>query len=201
MANRGLALQTRANWLTDITLFLSGLIAAVSGIYFLFLPTGGYRGGRNPYYGITILFDRHTWEDWHTWTGVAMIVVAALHVLIHWRWVVAMTKKTLSVLRGAGALSAGAKFNIAINTLVAISFTLTAASGLYFFFTGKTGAPFLFDSTTWDLIHTWAFVALVGAVAVHLAIHWRWITNVTGRLFGGGWQPTRVKLVNAETQA
>jgi len=27
----------------------------LSGIYFLVLPTGGYQGGRNPYYGIQVL--------------------------------------------------------------------------------------------------------------------------------------------------
>ena len=180
----GLAIQTRLNWLIDLSIFSSGLLAAITGIYFLFLPSGGYRGGRNPMYGVTILFDRHTWEDWHIWTGIAMIVVALVHIVIHWQWIKTMTKRAVNVLLAkTSPLSSGAKLNIAIDAVVAVSFVMTALSGLYFFFL-PTKPVFLLDSTTWDLIHTWAFVALVGGVIAHLAIHWRWITNVAGRFFG-----------------
>jgi hypothetical protein len=34
------------------------------------------------------------------------------------------------------------------------------------------------------------------AVLMHLAIHWRWITNVTSRFFSDLWQPTQVKLAH-----
>jgi hypothetical protein len=178
-----LSMQTRANWLIDTSLFVSGIIAAITCIYFLFLPTGGFRGGRNPLYGITILADRHTWEDWHTWTGIAMIVAAMVHLAIHWAWVKTMCKRALNLLFAQSSpLSNGAKLNLAIDLVVAMSFTLTALSGLYFFFIpAKT--VFVFDSVTWDLIHTWSFVALFGGALVHFAIHWRWIVNVSGRLF------------------
>ena len=77
MEKKGLSAKTKKNWAIDAVLALGGLLAALSGIYFLFLTSGGYQGGRNPMYGITILFERHTWEELHTWSGVAMIVVAA----------------------------------------------------------------------------------------------------------------------------
>ena len=73
--------QNRNNWLLDATLFLGGVLAALSGIYFLFVPSGGYQGGRNPTYGVTVLFDRHTWDDLHTWGGVAMIAAAVVHLV------------------------------------------------------------------------------------------------------------------------
>jgi ABC-type transporter Mla subunit MlaD len=53
-----ISMQTRKNWLIDAAVFVGGIVAALSGIYFLFLPSGGYQGGRNPTYGITFLFDR-----------------------------------------------------------------------------------------------------------------------------------------------
>ena len=77
MSTKTVSLQTRTNWIIDLTVFLGGLAAAISGIYFLFLPSGGYQGGRNPMYGVTVLFARHTWDDLHTWSGVAMIAVTA----------------------------------------------------------------------------------------------------------------------------
>lgn len=38
--------QTRNNFLLDMPLLAAGLISALSGSYFLFLPLGGIIGGR-----------------------------------------------------------------------------------------------------------------------------------------------------------
>jgi len=193
MSERKVA-QTRKKWLLDAIIFLSGLVAALSGIYFLFVPSGGYQGGRNPMYGVTILFSRHTWEDLHTWSGVLMIAIAVLHFAIHWRWVKVMSKRTVKALLSRETkLSKGPRLNVAINLLVAISFLLTAVSGIYFLFAPSGGFQggrntawdpmFLFSRTTWDLIHTWAGLVFIGAVAVHFWIHWQWIKSMTGRFF------------------
>jgi hypothetical protein len=192
MVKRTRATQTRKKWLLDATVFLSGLVAVLSGIYFLFLPSGGYQGGRNPMYGATILFSRHTWEDLHTWGGVLMIVAAVLHLAVHWRWVKVMSKHTVKALLSKETrLSKGPRFNVAINAVVAISFLLTTVSGIYFLFApsggfqggGNTGwdPMFLFSRTTWDLIHTWAGMVFIGAAVVHFWIHWRWIKTMTRR--------------------
>ena len=42
---------------------------------------------------------------------------------------------------------------------------------------------FLFSRTTWDILHTWAFVVMMIAALLHLIIHWRWIVNVTRRVW------------------
>jgi hypothetical protein len=188
------ATQTRKKWLLDAIIFLSGLVAALSGIYFLFVPSGGYQGGRNPMYSVTILFSRHTWEDLHTWSGILMIAVAVLHFAIHWRWVKVMSKLTLKALFSRETkLSKGPRLNVAINVLVAISFLLTTVSGIYFLFAPSGGFQggrnagwdpmFLFSGTTWDLIHTWAGVVFIGVVVVHFWIHWQWIKSMTKQLF------------------
>ena len=178
--------KTRANWLIDAAVALGGLLAALSGIYFLYLPSGGYRGGRNPAYGIQILFERHTWSDLHTWTGVLMIAAVAIHFAIHWDWVKRMARRVTSVLASGGTnLSRGAWFNLILDAVVALSFLLCALSGIYFLLTpsGAGGAAqsagLLFSRTTWDMIHTWSGVVLSAAALVHFAIHWRWVKNVT----------------------
>jgi hypothetical protein len=187
--------QTRFNWLIDAALFLSGIIAALSGVYFLYLPSGGYQGGRNPMYGVTILFDRHTWDDLHVWSGIAMIAVIVVHLAIHGKWIVGMARHVARELMGNyPAMHSKTRFNLLLNSVVAISFLLTAVSGLYFFFVPEhagrlaSATPlFLFSQSTWDLMHTWAGVVLIAAVVVHLAIHWRWIVNVTGKVFRSLW--------------
>jgi cytochrome b subunit of formate dehydrogenase len=193
MSERKVA-QTRKKWLLDAIIFLSGLVAALSGIYFLFVPSGGYQGGRNPIYGLTILFSRHTWDDLHTWSGVLMIAVAVLHFALHWRWVKVMSKRTVKALLSRETkLSKGPRLNVAINVLVAVSFLLTAVSGIYFLFAPSGGFQggrnpgwdpmFLFSRTTWDLIHTWAGVVFIAAAVVHFWIHWRWIKTMTQQFF------------------
>ena len=99
------------------------------------------------------MFDRHSWDDLHTWAGVAMIVAAVIHFAIHWQWVKMITKRTVnSMLAKGSGLSRGATLNVVVDATVAISFLLTAISGLYFFTWPSEGASIspavLFTSTT-----------------------------------------------------
>jgi cytochrome b subunit of formate dehydrogenase len=189
MSTQVVSKQTQKNWWIDATLFISAVIAALSGIYFLFLPTGGFQGGRNPLYNVQILFTRQTWDDLHAWGGVVMIAAAVIHLVIHWKWVTSMTRRTWNELTGkCGCLNPRGRGNLILNTVVAISFLLTAISGMYFLFitVGRWAADpmILFTRTTWDLIHTWAGISLIAAVIIHLAIHRKWVTKVTRKMLG-----------------
>ena len=190
----GISRTTRLNWILDAGVFFTALVAGLSGLYFLYVPVGGYQGGKNPLYDITILFSRSTWDDLHLWGGVAMILIVTIHLLYHWDWVVSMTKKIWNQIRsGKSNMSRGAKTNLTINLVIATSFLFNAISGIYFLF-GPTGGyqggananwdiGFLFSRTTWDLIHTWSGVALFIAAGFHFLIHWKWIKKVTYRFF------------------
>lgn len=187
-----LSTQTRNNWLIDAGLFVSALAASISGIYFLFLPSNGFQGGRNPWHNVQILFSRHTWDDLHTWTGVAMIAIALFHIVIHWKWIVNMARRMFNELTGRStSLNSRGRWNLILNLVVALSFLLTAASGIYFLFfptQGHTAGPqILLTSTAWDLVHTWAGVILIASAIVHFAIHWRWVVNVSGKLVRNIW--------------
>ncbi|MDX1413929.1 MAG: DUF4405 domain-containing protein [Candidatus Promineifilaceae bacterium] len=185
--------QTRQNWLIDAAVFAGALIATLTGIYFLILPVGGYQGGRNPYYGLTILFGRTTWDDLHTWGGLLMILAVAIHLAWHWSWVKMMGRRIINTSLGRGSrFSRGAKINVLIDALVAVGFFVTAVSGVYFLFLpsgyegGRNAAwdpGLLFGRTTWDLLHTWGFVLMILAALLHVAIHWRWIVNVSRRFW------------------
>ncbi len=186
--HRNVKKQIQRNWLVDLGLFLAALGAAITGIYFLVLPVGGYQGGRNPFYGITFLFGRETWDSLHTWTGVGMIAAALIHLLLHWSWVVGIAKRIYGdIFRRSQRLSPTSRINMVVDLVVAIGFFLTALSGLYFLF-GPAGVPsrslppFIFSAQTWDLIHTWAFVVMTAGVMIHLALHWSWIASVGSRL-------------------
>jgi hypothetical protein len=177
--------QTRNNILLDMPMLVSGLIAVLSGIYFLFLPIGGYQGGRNPLYGIVIFFERHTWSDIHIWSSVIIMALAALHIPIHWSWITKMTRSGLRMVVGKSKLNKFSQFNLFINVLVGLSGLICGVSGLYFLFEpvlvplGSSG--WLFTRFVWDMIHTWSGVAVTAAAILHFAIHWRWVVKVLSK--------------------
>jgi hypothetical protein len=205
-----LSMQTRTNWLIDAGVFFGALLASLSGIYFLFVPSGGFQGGRNPFYDVRVLLTRSTWNDLHTWGGVLMIGAAAIHVAIHWDWIKTMARRITNSLLGKGSkLSRGAAVNVLVDALIAVSFLVTAVSGVVFLFLPTGGyqgganssweaAPLL-NRTTWDLIHTWGGAVMIVAALIHFWIHWRWVVNVTKRFFLSlrpGSQPEKAPVAN-----
>ena len=183
--------QTRNNWWIDFTLFLSGIVVFLSGIYFLAFPVGGYKGGRNPFYGIIILFDRHTWGDIHIWAGVAILAAAALHIPLHWSWIVMMTKRVFKMTMGQSkGMNPRGKFNLTVNSVLGLSALIVAISGIYFLLIpgASHSSPYpdprwLFTLATWDIIHTWSGVVMIAMAVLHFDIHWKWITKVTKKIF------------------
>jgi hypothetical protein len=175
---------TRRNWLMDALLFSGALVASLSGIYFLYLPSGGYQGGRNPYYNLQVIFSRHTWDDLHMWAGIGMIAVAAVHIFLHWSWIVSMTRRMLKDILGInGKMNWRGRWNLILNIVVGLSFLMTALSSVYFLFfpfgQSSVDPMFMVSRTTWDLIHTWAGVILILSAVLHFVIHWRWIVKVS----------------------
>lgn len=180
--------QTRNNIVLDILLLVSGLVTALSGIYFLFLPIGGYQGGRNPLYGVTIFFGRHTWSEIHIWASVLILALAALHIPFHWEWIIKMTISGFRSMLGKSRLNKYSKFNLAINILIGLSGLICAISGVYFLLVpgashaSLVGDPdWLFNLLTWDLIHTWSGVVAISAAILHFWIHWKWVLKVLSK--------------------
>jgi hypothetical protein len=187
-----LSASTLLRWATASLLSVSGVIAAATGIYFLFSPSGGYQGGRNPLYDAGFLVSRGTWTDIHTWSGVAMVVLALVHLVIHWRWLAEMTRRTGAVLVGRRKpFNRKVWARLASVAAVVLPFIAVIASSFYFVFSpggsgargGSTSSSFLFSRSTWDLVHTWASVIFIVALAVHLAMRWKWLARVTPSVF------------------
>jgi hypothetical protein len=205
---RSVSSKTRNNWLLDASLFVGALVASLSGVYFLIFPDGGFKGGRNPYYGIQIIFDRTGWEWIHTWISMAMIAIAIVHLVFHWKWVVSTTKRVFRgffVKKNPLTMSAGSWRNILVDGVLALGFLICAATGIFLFFTPETKGGinadpmFLFSRTVWDLLHTWSGVAFISAFLLHFVIHWGWVVKVGRKLFTGKTNPV-LEAVLVETQ-
>ena len=90
--------MAKINYVVDLVIGIGFLLAAVSGIVLLFAGSGGagadsFQGGRNPrYLSETLLLSRHTWNDLHTWSSIIMIAGVLGHLILHWNWIVCMTR-------------------------------------------------------------------------------------------------------------
>ncbi len=74
-------------------LFLAGLGLAVSGFVRWFVLPGQGRGGGGRAEEAVFVFARHTWTDIHQWLAVIFSVLVVVHIILHWSWVVAMSRR------------------------------------------------------------------------------------------------------------
>jgi len=81
-------------------MFLLGLTQAVSGFLLWLVIPGGHRGfgiRSGQLADITILWSRYTWIELHDWTAVALLVMVIIHIVLHWKRIVSMIKKSLGI--------------------------------------------------------------------------------------------------------
>jgi len=183
--------QTRDNWWIAASLFTTGLVSALSGLYFFFGPERGFKGGRNPYYNFTFIFTNETWKNIHTWGGILMIAIAIIHIPAHWHWFVNLGKKAYKIATGKNKkINNRSLFNLLVNTILGLCILVTATSGLYFFLNPGphrrifgTETFLLLTRTTWKDIHTWSGIIMILMVITHSIIHWKWITKVTKNIY------------------
>ncbi len=72
--------KAKLNYLVDTVIGIAFLCSAISGLVFL-LPVS---------LGLNLRF----WGQMHTWSSLVMICGVFLHLVLHWKWIVTMTKRT-----------------------------------------------------------------------------------------------------------
>ena len=78
------------NYIVDALMTVALVIVGITGVFlFIFFESGIRRGGYQEFLGIT----KHTWSFYHEYIGIFMTVLMVLHFLLHWNWMVCMTKK------------------------------------------------------------------------------------------------------------
>jgi len=77
------------DYIVDVLMGLSFLVTAMTGvIIFFFLPGGVPRSGYQTFLGII----KQDWTSAHNWSGLIMIFLVLVHLVLHWRWILCMTK-------------------------------------------------------------------------------------------------------------
>jgi hypothetical protein len=110
----------------------------------------------------------------HEWLGVSFAAALVAHLLFHWDWIASLIKTFFKNLFHASRL------NFVVDSLLFVAMTAAMLSGLMI--SRNVLATFgiqLDVSRSWRSIHSLSANASLVFVALHFALHWKWVvTNV-----------------------
>src|SRR6266498_5789934 len=113
----------------------------------------------------------------HEWLGIAFGAAIVTHLLLHWQWIVEVTKRLF------GKAQWSARINYILNTLLFIDITIIIFSGLMI---SNVALPALGIQLalggSWRMLHTTAANLFLLLVGLHVALHWQWIANMFKRM-------------------
>lgn len=146
--------RTTINYLVDITIFLAFLIAM------------------NPH---------ATGMSVHEWLGIAFGGAIVAHLLLHWQWIVGITRRFF------GEVSKGARLNYVVNLLFFIDMVIIIFTGIMI---SESALPTLGVTLANNFalhgLHTTAANLALPILGLHVALHWRWLVNTTKSYFRKG---------------
>lgn len=112
----------------------------------------------------------------HEWLGIAFGAAIVTHLLLHWSWLVATTRRILTT------APRQARINYILNTILFVDITLLVFTGLMISKIALPGLGItLAPGMLWRSVHTLTADAAVFLVGLHVALHWGWITKSVGR--------------------
>ncbi len=110
----------------------------------------------------------------HQWLGVGVVLLAGYHLLTHMDWVTAVTRRLFS------KTNPRVRLYYLINILMLGSFGVIGITGILI----STWLNLTLESLDILIaIHKWTSYLTLAVVGIKLALHWRWIVNVAGKLF------------------
>jgi cytochrome b len=130
----------------------------------------------------------------HEWLGIAFGAAITTHLLLHWQWLVEVTKRFFSKAQWS------ARVNYILNALLFIDITLVIFSGLMI---SQVALPLigiqLAQSGIWRGLHGTAANLFMVLVGLHVALHWQWIVNMFKRIVITPLAPRRAPQLSAAT--
>lgn len=81
--------KQKVNYFIDFLALISFIATAISGLAIKFFMPSGVRQGRlQEFLGI----QKGAWSEIHDWSGILLIIFVIIHIILHWNWIVSMTK-------------------------------------------------------------------------------------------------------------
>ena len=113
----------------------------------------------------------------HEWLGIVFGAAIITHLLLHWQWIVEVTRRFL------GTAQWSARVNYVLNALLFVDVTVVIFTGLLISQAAlpALGIPVALGGP-WHMLHTFSANLFVFIVGLHVALHWQWIVNMVKRL-------------------
>lgn len=112
----------------------------------------------------------------HEWLSLAAGAAVVVHLLWHWEWIIQISKRFF------GRTTAAARLNYLVDALFFVALALIMASGVMI---SESLLPLLGltapASAFWRILHSAAADWAVALIAIHTALHWKWIVNAARR--------------------
>jgi hypothetical protein len=112
----------------------------------------------------------------HEWLGIGLGVAIIVHLLLHWQWLAQVTRRFFHRIPGA------ARLNYLVNALFFVDMAIIIFTGIMI---SRQALPAfgiqLPRSTLWEPLHILAADFMVFILALHVALHWKWLLNTANR--------------------
>jgi len=127
-------------------------------------------------YGVVFSWN-FTGGKWHEWLGLALGLALLVHLTLHWDWVIRTVRRIATT-------TGRRRWTFIVNLLLTFDLVLCVGSGIMIsrFAIPSLGINSLRPSENWTNIHDKSADIAIVLIALHVAIDWRWIINVTKRM-------------------
>jgi hypothetical protein len=114
----------------------------------------------------------------HEWVSFLYLVPFAIHLLLHWDWIIAVPKRLFS------RLGTEHRFNVIWDSLLYILMLVVTLSGIL---VSEVAMPVLGIDIApdgfWSMLHHQSSNLIMPILGIHLAVHWQWIVKISKKLF------------------
>jgi hypothetical protein len=97
----------------------------------------------------------------HITAGLILILGLAVHLYLHWKWIVVHIKRRKI------------KLNFLMDSFIGIMLIISSLSGFILIYT---------DISPWSKLHIFSSVMLLFGTFCHLILHWRWILKMIKKI-------------------
>ncbi len=117
----------------------------------------------------------------HEWVSLIFLTPFTIHLLLHWQWIVQSGRRFFSDINLVN------RWHFILDVALYLTMTFAIISGFLASeaLLQQINANFIADAF-WTQVHHQYSNLLFPLLGIHLAVHWRWIIDLTKRVFGRG---------------
>jgi hypothetical protein len=114
----------------------------------------------------------------HDWSGIILAFFVGAHAILHWKWLLTMTKKLFN-----SSLFKRKKINFFIDISMGVVGLIVFITGIIKFPTFQLIVGYFYTVSELILIlHDWGSIILIILALTHLVLHWKWIVQMARKI-------------------